>query len=205
MLLPLAKCPHNWWLSIFQAASWNAYAGHTAHPYSSLAADTRHAAGEMMIKNKIYFLSWLLFSGAGAEGFHPADYSRLSQYPPEGLYTHPPHGRRADKWQGLRETSIFANIKEILLCRSLVSHLTFLFIYLVSCFLAKLYHYNFARPSITILLMILLPPWQSKFCPRLCIKEGRCCRPCTLPPDIYWQHPAFLTFFKLLRQRWYLG
>lgn len=27
----------------------------------------------------------------GAEGFH-ADYSRLSQYPPEGLYTHPPHG-----------------------------------------------------------------------------------------------------------------
>ncbi|XP_023348713.1 homeobox protein Hox-B9a isoform X2 [Eurytemora carolleeae] len=27
----------------------------------------------------------------GAESFH-ADYSRLSQYPPEGLYTHPPHG-----------------------------------------------------------------------------------------------------------------
>ena len=47
--------------------------------YSSLAADTRHVAGV----------------GAGAEGFHPADYSRLSQYPgPEGLYTHPPHGRR---------------------------------------------------------------------------------------------------------------
>ena len=23
--------------------------------------------------------------------------------------------------------------------------------------------------------------------------------------DIYWQDPAFLTFFKLLRQRWYLG
>jgi len=54
-----------------QAASWNAYAGHTAaHPYS--LADTRHVGG--------------------ADTFHPADYSRLSQYPPEGLYTHPPHG-----------------------------------------------------------------------------------------------------------------
>ena len=29
--------------------------------------------------------------------------------------------------------------------------------------------------------MILLPPWQSKFCPRLCIKQGHCCRPHTLP------------------------
>jgi len=49
-------------------ASWNAYAQHP-HPYS--LADTRHVTG--------------------GEGFHP-DYSRLSQYPPEGLYTHPPHG-----------------------------------------------------------------------------------------------------------------
>ena len=40
---------------------------------------------------------------------------------------------------------------------------------------------TFSRPSITILLMILLPPWQSKFCPRLCIKQGHCCRPRTLP------------------------
>ena len=45
---------------------------HPPHPYS-LAADTRHVpAGE-------------------TAAFH-ADYSRLSQYPPEGLYTHPPHG-----------------------------------------------------------------------------------------------------------------
>jgi len=49
-------------------ASWNAYAQHP-HPYS--LADTRHVTG--------------------GETFHP-DYSRLSQYPPEGLYTHPPHG-----------------------------------------------------------------------------------------------------------------
>ena len=48
-------------------ASWNAYQ-HPAHPYS--LADTRHVAGDT---------------------FHP-DYSRLSQYPPESLYTHPPHG-----------------------------------------------------------------------------------------------------------------
>ena len=62
-----------------QAASWNAAYGHSAHPYSSLA-DTRHVAGVAGV-------------GSVADTFHPADYSRLSQYPPEGLYTHPPHGR----------------------------------------------------------------------------------------------------------------
>lgn len=51
-----------------QAASWNAYQ-HPAHPYS--LADTRHVTA--------------------ADTFHP-DYTRLSQYPPESLYTHPPHG-----------------------------------------------------------------------------------------------------------------
>ena len=65
---------------------------------------------------------------------------------------------------------------------------------------------TFARPTITILLMILMPPWQSNFSPvrGSVFKEGRCCRPGALT-DIYWQDPAFLTFFKLLRQRWYLG
>ena len=63
----------------YQAASWNAAYGHSAHPYSSLA-DTRHVAGVAGV-------------GSVADTFHPADYSRLSQYPPEGLYTHPPHGR----------------------------------------------------------------------------------------------------------------
>ena len=52
-----------------QAASWNAYQ-HPAHPYS--LADTRHVTA--------------------ADTFHP-DYTRLSQYPPESLYTHPPHGQ----------------------------------------------------------------------------------------------------------------
>ena len=58
-------------LSLFsppQAASWNAYQ-HPAHPYS--LAETRHVTA--------------------ADTFHP-DYTRLSQYPPESLYTHPPHG-----------------------------------------------------------------------------------------------------------------
>ena len=49
-------------------ASWNAYQ-HPAHPYS--LTDTRHVSS--------------------GDTFHP-DYTRLSQYPPESLYTHPPHG-----------------------------------------------------------------------------------------------------------------
>jgi len=58
-----------------QAASWNAYAGHAAtHPAYSSLSDTRHVAA------------------TAGDTFHPADYSRLSQYPPEGLYTHHPHG-----------------------------------------------------------------------------------------------------------------
>ena len=50
-------------------ASWNAYQ-HPGHPYS--LADSRHVTA--------------------ADTFHP-DYTRLSQYPPESLYTHPPHGQ----------------------------------------------------------------------------------------------------------------
>ena len=84
------------WLYFFQ---------HFSHNLSLL--DNRYFH-DYIILVKIFIHDWiflvniffiiLIFPGAGAEGFHPADYSRLSQYPPEGLYTHPPHGRREQKY-----------------------------------------------------------------------------------------------------------
>ena len=65
---------------------------------------------------------FIIIPGAGAEGFHPADYSRLSQYPPEGLYTHPPHGRRElidDKEYQTLYNDLWGLAKEIVIWHSL--------------------------------------------------------------------------------------
>ena len=103
------------WLSIFQAASWNAYAQHTAtHPYSSLA-DTRHAAGEKKNTNIFFLLLFFLFifQEPGPRVFTrqtTADWvsTRPRGSTPTRLTVGETHG---DKWQGLREMFNFLSWK----------------------------------------------------------------------------------------------
>lgn len=77
---------------------WNQYAEKYHTPSSAgggtdVCAPTPHqpSAWNYAHHHQAYSLADSRAHVPGAEGFH-ADYSRLSQYPPEGLYTHPPHG-----------------------------------------------------------------------------------------------------------------